>query len=85
MTRIESVALSTDVQPCGGEPGMSPIERYRERHTIVPVGALHPIVDVCAHDGIRVYPRRGGWFHDTDEVRNAAREALPAWPERRVA
>lgn len=67
---------------------MTPAEQYaayRERHTIEPrstrpgqgiAGGFY----TCAHDGIRVFRRIGGWLHSEDEVR-AIRTGVPtAWP-----
>jgi hypothetical protein len=49
---------------------------YRDRHRIVSTrdydADLGRTVDVCAHDGIRLYAQRGRWVHDPSEIRELA-------------
>ena len=49
---------------------------YRERHRIASTRDydedMGRMVDVCAHDGIRLYAQRGRWVHDRDNIRGLA-------------
>ena len=52
------------------------LKAYRERHTIRStrdyVEDTGRMVDVCDHDGIRLYAQRGRWVHDRGEIRSLA-------------
>lgn len=49
---------------------------YRQDHRIVSARDYDPdtgrMVDVCAHDGVRLYAQRGRWVHDTGEIKSLA-------------
>lgn len=53
------------------------LKQYRERHTITSIRAFDDdterMVDVCRHDGIRLYAQRGRWIHDPSEIKELAR------------
>ncbi len=76
-------AIPTDFR---GAEAFSRIARYRENHRIAAVhrytgdsvGARLGIDSAyCAHCGIDLRRRKGGFVHDPDEVRNFARLAGP--------
>lgn len=49
------------------------LKLYREHHRIVSArdysDDIQQMVDVCEHDGIRLYPQRGRWIHDPSAIR----------------
>jgi hypothetical protein len=52
------------------------LKEYRERHTIRSTRDydedMGRMVDVCEHDGIRLYAQRGRWVHDRNIIRSLA-------------
>lgn len=49
------------------------LKQYRERHTIRSIRAFDEdeqrLVDVCAHDSIRLYAQRGRWVHRSEDIK----------------
>lgn len=49
---------------------------YRDRHRIASIRAFDDdyqrMVDVCEHDGIRLYAQRGRWVHDPWAIKELA-------------
>jgi hypothetical protein len=52
------------------------LARYREPHVIEPVkdwdDDLGGFYWRCRHDGLRLYPRQGGFIHAPDEIKGLA-------------
>lgn len=63
-----------------------PLAKYRQAHRITSVRDFDEntgrLVDVCAHDGIRLYAQRGRFIHAPDVIKSLAaieRGEVVAW------
>lgn len=49
------------------------LHQYRRRHIIKPIKDwdedIQRFIDVCDHDGIRIYAIDGGWVHDRSRIK----------------